>query len=165
LYVSIHHPRIVVLISSLLDTYTITLPESLPPTFKGKALKFSYELLVGTCRAGSPGSGPGIGTNSISQVMKVPIRVYNNVSGTCVHKPFNLTSKSILVGRSLKPFDLMWPVNKRMDAGMPGTEAVVVEQVPKGVLNLPQLPSCGYLNLCSLICTMLNIPQQDLHRH
>jgi len=64
----------------LADNYTVRLPDNLPPTFKGKSLKFSYELVVGTCRAGSSGGG-GVSANSISRVMKVPIRVYNNVPG------------------------------------------------------------------------------------
>ena len=62
------------------DTYTIQLPDNLPPTFKGRSIKFSYELVIGTCRAAS--RGLGVGSNSISRVMKVPIRVYNNVSGS-----------------------------------------------------------------------------------
>ncbi|CAA7266333.1 unnamed protein product [Cyclocybe aegerita] len=109
-------------------TYTIRLPDILPPTFKGKALKFSYELVVGTCRAGPPGSGGGMGVNSISRVMKVPIRVYNHVS----------------VSRSLRPYDILWPVSKRQDVGMPGTEAKVVESMPetqKGLLQIPRMPS------------------------
>jgi len=65
-----------------IGTYTISLPDVLPPTFKGRCLKFSYELVVGTCRAGS-GSG-GAGSGSVSRVMKVPIRVYNNVVGASV---------------------------------------------------------------------------------
>ncbi|KDR68796.1 hypothetical protein GALMADRAFT_231119 [Galerina marginata CBS 339.88] len=96
-------------------TYSVRLPDNLPPTFKGKSLKFSYELVVGTCRAGASGGGGGgggVSANSISRVMKVPIRVYNHVS----------------VGRSLKPYDLLWPVSRRQDVGMPGTEAKVVEE-------------------------------------
>jgi hypothetical protein len=44
-------------------------------------MRFSYELVVGTCRAGSPSpdSPKPAGVNSISRVMKVPIRVYNNI--------------------------------------------------------------------------------------
>ncbi|XP_006454967.1 hypothetical protein AGABI2DRAFT_114737 [Agaricus bisporus var. bisporus H97] len=34
-------------------TYSIKLPEVLPPTYKGRTLSFSYELVVGTCRASS----------------------------------------------------------------------------------------------------------------
>lgn len=64
------------------DTYTVRLPDNLPPTFKGKALKFNYELVVGTCRAGpSGGTGAGVSANSISRVMKVPVRIYNHVAG------------------------------------------------------------------------------------
>ena len=66
---------------SCLDTYTIKLPDNLPPTFKGKSLKFSYELVVGTCRAGPAGGSGGVSANSISRVMKVPIRLYNHISG------------------------------------------------------------------------------------
>ncbi|KAI0045747.1 Rgp1-domain-containing protein [Auriscalpium vulgare] len=57
-------------------TYTVKLPEYLPPTFKGRTLKFSYQLSVGACRATTTGNSPG----SNSRVMKVPIRVYNHVS-------------------------------------------------------------------------------------
>jgi hypothetical protein len=57
-------------------TYTLLLPAHLPPTFKGRTLRFSYELVVGACRA----SGG-------SSVMKVPIRVYNNVVGASVDRP------------------------------------------------------------------------------
>ena len=72
------------------DTYSIMLPENLPPTFKGKCLKFSYELVIGTCRAASSptsasasmGSAPR-SANSVSRIMKVPIRVYNHVVGWC----------------------------------------------------------------------------------
>ncbi|KAF7362042.1 hypothetical protein MVEN_00549600 [Mycena venus] len=70
-------------------TYTLLLPAHLPPTFKGRTLRFSYELVVGACRA----SGG-------SSVMKVPIRVYNNV----------------VVGSSPRPYDLMWPVARRIHA-------------------------------------------------
>jgi hypothetical protein len=68
------------------DTYTLPLPDNLPPTFKGRSFKFSYQFVVGTCRAGSsaimPGNGMGpTGANSVSRVMNVPIRVYNNVLG------------------------------------------------------------------------------------
>ncbi|KIM39016.1 hypothetical protein M413DRAFT_447380 [Hebeloma cylindrosporum] len=109
--------------------YTVRLPDNLPPTFKGKSLRFSYELVVGTCRAGSS-AGAGVSANSISRVMKVPIRVYNNVS----------------VGRSLRPYDLLWPVSRRQDVGMPGTEAKVVEipeETRKNMLGIQHLPSAS----------------------
>ncbi|KAI9509863.1 Rgp1-domain-containing protein [Russula earlei] len=55
-------------------TYTVKLPSDLPPTYKGRTLRFSYQLSVGACRA-TAGS-----LSSRSRVMKVPIRIYNHVS-------------------------------------------------------------------------------------
>ncbi|KAG6864955.1 hypothetical protein C0991_006142 [Blastosporella zonata] len=64
-------------------TYSIKLPDILPPTFKGRALRFSYELEIGTSRAGHGGPGSAnASANSVSRVMKVPIRIYNNVAET-----------------------------------------------------------------------------------
>lgn len=88
-------------------TYTVPIPDNLPPTFRGKTLKFSYELVVGTCRAGS-----SAGTmNSISRVMKVPIRLYNNVA----------------VGKTLSPYDLLWPATKQRLSSTNLTGKVVEE--------------------------------------
>lgn len=78
-------------------TYTLLLPVHLPPTFKGRTLRFSYELVIGACRAANGAS--------ISRVMKVPIRVYNNVA----------------VGRPARPYDLMWPVARRIAPASPAT--------------------------------------------
>ncbi|PFH46889.1 hypothetical protein AMATHDRAFT_68853 [Amanita thiersii Skay4041] len=85
-------------------TYSIKLPDVLPPTFKGRSLRFSYELTVGVCRTGTGGgmsvsSPPTLGSsNGVSRVMKVPIRVYNYVT----------------VGRVPRPYDLLWPVGRRI---------------------------------------------------
>ncbi|KAI0358916.1 Rgp1-domain-containing protein [Trametes cingulata] len=85
-------------------TYSLVLPENLPPTFRGRALKFSYQFTLGVCRAGSA-SSPGTGPSSNSRVMKVPIRVYNNVS----------------VGRPPRPYDMLWPVTSQRGPLPPGT--------------------------------------------
>ncbi|KAI5997709.1 Rgp1-domain-containing protein [Pisolithus marmoratus] len=83
-------------------TYSLMLPANLPPTFRGRSLKFSYELIVGTCRASasamrsSSSLGP-TGANSVSRVMKVPIRVYNHVA----------------VSATPGPYDLLWPVTRQ----------------------------------------------------
>ena len=81
----------VFLTSHPIDTYTLPLPANLPPTYKGRMLKFTYHLVVGVCRAaptpslgsgyaghGLPGGGKGAST---SRVMRVPIRIYNSVVG------------------------------------------------------------------------------------
>jgi hypothetical protein len=78
------------------DTYTITLPSHLPPTHRGRSMKFAYEFIVGTCRAGvspsssssrpSPSSPSGssrskvVGRGGVSKVMRMPIRLYNHVT-------------------------------------------------------------------------------------
>ncbi|KIJ58929.1 hypothetical protein HYDPIDRAFT_98508 [Hydnomerulius pinastri MD-312] len=122
-------------------TYTLSLPENLPPTFRGRSLKFSYELVIGTCRAGasamrsSSSLGP-TGANSISRVMKVPIRVYNNVA----------------VGKIQRPYDMMWPVAKRRVASLESAPKVV-EGPQKGVNRTAKvlLPSsAGKSNFRSL---------------
>jgi hypothetical protein len=48
-------------------------------------IRFSYELVVGTCRRGDSGEGTTTSVGvTVSRVMKVPIRVYNWVSGQSV---------------------------------------------------------------------------------
>ncbi|KXN88037.1 Protein sat1 [Leucoagaricus sp. SymC.cos] len=105
-------------------TYTIKLPDVLPPTYKGRALRFSYELVVGTCRAGSSSSNKqsygNAGVNSISRVMKVPIRIYNHVT----------------VDRPPRPYDILWPVSRNRLSGLgkgkekelPETQGKVIEE-------------------------------------
>ncbi|OCH94164.1 Rgp1-domain-containing protein [Obba rivulosa] len=77
-------------------TYSIALPENLPPTHKGRVLRFSYQFVLGICRAATAsGSASAAGANSSSRVMKVPIRIYNYIS----------------VGKPPSPYDLLWPLS------------------------------------------------------
>ncbi|KAJ3982973.1 Rgp1-domain-containing protein [Lentinula detonsa] len=113
--------------------YSILLPSNLPPTFRGRTLRFAYELVVGICRAGPSnnfapsvkGSGSG---GSVSKVMKVPIRVYTNV----------------IVGRPPTPYDLLWPINKRRSTLVPGHRRdpyagkVVTLEVPRTLTKSSQ---------------------------
>ncbi|KAI0327316.1 Rgp1-domain-containing protein [Cubamyces sp. BRFM 1775] len=104
-------------------TYSVVLPENLPPTFRGRALKFSYQFILGLSRAG-PAASPGTGPGSSSKVMKVPIRVYNNVS----------------VSRPLRPYDMLWPVNFLRGPLPPGkvTEGSKESQRRTGALSTPR---------------------------
>ncbi|KAJ7062366.1 Rgp1-domain-containing protein [Mycena amicta] len=98
-------------------TYTLPLPTHLPPTFRGRTMKFSYELVVGVCRASSSGGKNDGGANaSVSRIMKVPIRIYNNVS----------------VNRPPRPYDLLWPVARRIAAA---NSLPAEENVPKPVVT------------------------------
>lgn len=54
--------------------YRVTLPSELPPTFRGRALRFSYQFIVGTCRGGSH-------MENQTRLLKVPLRVYNHIPG------------------------------------------------------------------------------------
>jgi hypothetical protein len=125
------------------DTYSITLPDNLPPTYKGRSLKFSYELVVGTCRAANtlpPSSALGpTGANSISRVMKVPIRVYNHVAGTvffCIREFLPMLINPI-VDNPPVPYDLLWPVTKRTKSTV--ESAATVEEVAGKTAAIPRM--------------------------
>ncbi|KZT64024.1 Rgp1-domain-containing protein [Daedalea quercina L-15889] len=95
-------------------TYSLILPENLPPTFKGKTLKLSYQFILGVCRAASNGPTSRSGAtsaNSSSRVMKVPIRVYCYVA----------------VGRPPRPYDLLWPVSYWKSKGLKNSAKVIEE--------------------------------------
>ncbi|KAG8952574.1 hypothetical protein FRC03_012068 [Tulasnella sp. 419] len=83
-------------------TYSVPLPAVLPPTFRGKVVKFSYHLVIGTSRATAfpvpPTPNPQDSSSGPrSKIMRVPIRIYSNVS----------------VGRRQIPYDLLWPIARR----------------------------------------------------
>ena len=91
------------------DTYSLSLPRNLPPTFKGRTFRFSYEFAIGVCRAGAL---HGNSSANHSRVMKIPVRIYNNVNGQrklreCVFAtdPFFCS-----VINPPSPYDLLWPV-------------------------------------------------------
>lgn len=87
------------------------IPNDLPPSFRGKSISFNYVFKIGTNRCPRPGSaGDDLEYNKI---VKVPVRVYNNVSGQYII--FYLTQVR-LIGRFLavdgvRPFyDLTNPI-------------------------------------------------------
>jgi hypothetical protein len=61
-----------------LDSFSVVLPGDLPPSFRGRSIKFSYSLVIGINR--SPSAMLGEKTQQ-SRVVRVPMRIYNNVSG------------------------------------------------------------------------------------
>ncbi|KAJ8652306.1 hypothetical protein O0I10_012079 [Lichtheimia ornata] len=55
-------------------SYKLKLPNDIPPSHRGKAIRFTYSLVVGTQRANTtPSGGQG-------QVVQIPFRVLNHVS-------------------------------------------------------------------------------------
>lgn len=72
-------------------TYSFTLPRGLPPSHKGKAIKISYQLVLGTQRANTPNG------QQIVRHVNVPFRVLGSVNG---NSPPDVIVKLLLtVGR------------------------------------------------------------------
>ncbi|KAG9018182.1 hypothetical protein FRB90_011931 [Tulasnella sp. 427] len=89
-------------------TYSVPLPAVLPPTFRGKAMKFSYHLVIGSSRARSSNSLTpyyAVENGPQSRIMRVPVRIYNNVS----------------VERPPMPYDLLWPLARRKSGPVKST--------------------------------------------
>lgn len=67
-------------------SFTFTLPSGLPASHKGKAIKISYNLIIGTQRPSVPNEPQSV------QRISIPFRVFNGVDGEillfpCVFKP------------------------------------------------------------------------------
>ena len=92
---------------SLPVQYRVTLPPELPPTFRGRALRFSYQFIVGTCRGGHH-------MENQTRLLKVPLRVYNHIPGRSLQiwGSFTLHTECA-VGRPLPLYDLLWPSRAR----------------------------------------------------
>lgn len=62
-----------------IDTYKIQLPNDIPPSHRGKAIRFNYYLVVGAQRAPTGATAkPGLPTQG--QVVQIRFRVLNHVS-------------------------------------------------------------------------------------
>ena len=78
------------------DIYSFQLPEVLPPAYRGKAFRFSYDLVVSINVA-----LPGRGNRQKARDVTVPIRVWSNVS----------------VGQQTRTYDVLHPVIQTKDMG------------------------------------------------
>lgn len=59
--------------------YSLQLPTDIPPSFFGQAIKFNYELVIGTNRIDRRRAAASV-DNQRSRLIKVPLRVYNHVN-------------------------------------------------------------------------------------
>ena len=89
------HLRFPILIFAA-DSFSIRIPADLPPSFRGKAIKFSYHLVVGTNRT-NLGTRIDLGpkampTEATSRIMRVPVRIYNHVAVTGARPFYDLTN-------------------------------------------------------------------------
>ncbi|WWD01381.1 hypothetical protein V866_008324 [Kwoniella sp. B9012] len=77
--------------------YTLKLPSTLPPAHRGKAFRFSYDLIVSLNV-----SLPGGGGRQKSKDISIPIRVWSNVS----------------VGQPFRTYDVLQPIIQTKEEGM-----------------------------------------------
>jgi hypothetical protein len=56
----------------MIDQFQLKLPDTLPPTHRGKAIRFFYRLVIGV-QHGDP--------HRPSHIIHVPFRVFNRVRG------------------------------------------------------------------------------------
>ncbi|CAG8514810.1 9696_t:CDS:10 [Paraglomus brasilianum] len=68
-------------------SYETRLPADLPPTHKGKAIKFQYNLIIGTHRGGM---------NHQSHIVHLPFRVFNYVSEDGARPMYDLMNPVII---------------------------------------------------------------------
>ncbi|KDE09521.1 hypothetical protein MVLG_00419 [Microbotryum lychnidis-dioicae p1A1 Lamole] len=78
-------------------TFSIRIPADLPPSFRGKSIKFSYHLVVGTNRTriggiNSMAAKSCAAREATSRVIRVPVRVYNHVGVTGARPFYDLTN-------------------------------------------------------------------------
>ncbi|WVR05250.1 hypothetical protein IAU60_002262 [Kwoniella sp. DSM 27419] len=91
-------------------TYTLQLPSTLPPSHRGKAFRFSYDLVVSLNVA-----LPGGGQRQKSKDIHVPIRVWANVS----------------LGHPLRTYDVLQPIIQiKEEASVQQVEPDAEEAVP-----------------------------------
>ncbi|WVF72142.1 hypothetical protein IAT40_006954 [Kwoniella sp. CBS 6097] len=94
-------------------TYTLQLPTILPPAHRGKAFRFSYDLVVSLNVA-----LPGGGGRQKSKDVTVPIRVWANVS----------------VGNPLRTYDVLHPIIQTKEEGV--VQEVETESTEEPVTSL-----------------------------
>lgn len=68
------------------DSYKLKLPHNLPPTYRGKSMRFNYYLVIGSQRSGSNASSTPFGAQG--HVVQIPFRVFNHVTGNMKTIPF-----------------------------------------------------------------------------
>lgn len=54
------------------DRYEIDLPSVLPPSHRGRVIRFTYKLIIGVHRTGG---------SMQSQIFQIPFRIFNRIDG------------------------------------------------------------------------------------
>ncbi|PWN28589.1 Rgp1-domain-containing protein [Jaminaea rosea] len=77
-------------------SFTLRLPADLPPSYYGKSVKFTYELVVGTNRLDAGEGAVHVG-NQRSRLIKIPLRIYNYVGVEGARPWFDLTNPIVVL--------------------------------------------------------------------
>ncbi|KAI8084935.1 Rgp1-domain-containing protein [Halteromyces radiatus] len=77
-------------------SYKLKLPNDLPPSHRGKAIRFNYYLVVGTQRSGSAPSTRSSGMQHQGQVVQLRFRVLNHVSEDGSRPIFDLMNPVVM---------------------------------------------------------------------
>ncbi|GAA5867750.1 hypothetical protein JCM8547_005222 [Rhodosporidiobolus lusitaniae] len=130
-------------------TFTIRIPADLPPSFRGKAIRFNYHLVVGTNRiplglAPHPAQVARYKRESVSRVMRVPVRVYNHVGVTGARPFYDLTNPIIFQRDEATAVDTenpKVPIRKihRPDTGKQDFESYAANLLDSVVANSPEI--------------------------
>ncbi|GAA5898453.1 hypothetical protein JCM6882_007779 [Rhodosporidiobolus microsporus] len=130
-------------------TFSIRVPADLPPSFRGKAIKFNYHLVVGSNRipldpAPHPSQVLGYKRDSVSRVMRVPVRVYNHVGVTGARPFYDLTNPIIFQRDEATAIDVdnpKVPIRKvrRLDTGKQDFEAYAANLLDSVVTSSPEI--------------------------
>lgn len=117
--------------------YTFKLPKGLPPSHKGRAMKVSYQLVVGTQRPGSSAS-----QQAMRQV-EIPFRVFSSVNARGETMGHDLMSPYIILRDTAVTSEVDPPTNGSSIACKPGPD------------------DAGLKNFLSYVDNLLSDPQQN----
>lgn len=133
-------------------SYELPLPSDLPPSHRGKSIRFNYNLIISTQR-GTP--------NRPSHTVQLPFRVFNHISGThffhvdCEDCCYLVDPHASIEDGSRPIYDLMNPVVMYRD------EAVVKAVEDASVVARDDSGEHGFKIIISRIDNLKSIFRHD----
>ncbi|KAI8583160.1 hypothetical protein K450DRAFT_224496 [Umbelopsis ramanniana AG] len=76
--------------------YKITLPKDIPPSHKGRCIRFNYHLIIGTQRSSGNGGATSNTSMGRGHVVQMPFRVLNHVSADGSRPIYDLMNPVVL---------------------------------------------------------------------
>jgi hypothetical protein len=84
------------LFAKLPDLYKITLPRDIPPSHKGRCIRFNYHLIIGTQRSSVNSGATSNASMGRGHVVQMPFRVLNHVSADGSRPIYDLMNPVVL---------------------------------------------------------------------